>query len=43
MQIKLWRWDTEKNLLSRLSRRAPLDTFMKFYYNLKLMAEFLRM
>jgi len=36
------RWDTEKNLLNRLSRRAPLDSFTNFYRGLKLMAELLR-
>ena len=35
-KIKLRRWDTEKNLQSRLSRRAPLESFINFYRGLKL-------
>jgi len=30
-KIKLRRWDTEKNLQNRLSRRAPLESFINFY------------
>ena len=41
-KIKLRRWDTEKNLQNRLSRRAPLDSFINFYRGLKLMAELVR-
>jgi len=33
-KIKLRRWDTEKNLQNRLSRRAPLESFIKFYRGL---------
>ena len=40
--IKLRRWDTEKNLQNRLSRRAPLESFINFYRGLKLMAELVR-
>ena len=38
-KIKLRRWDTEKNLQNRLSRRAPLESFINFY---QLMAELMR-
>jgi len=41
-EIKLRRWDTGKNLQSRLSRRAPLESFINFYRGLKLMAELVR-
>jgi len=41
-KIKLRRWDTEKNLQNRLSRRAPLESFINFYRGLKLMAELVR-
>jgi len=30
-KIKLRRWDTEKQLQNRLSRRAPLESFMNVY------------
>ena len=33
---------TEKKLQNRLSRRAPLESFINFYRGLKLMAELLR-
>jgi len=39
---KLRRRDTEKNLQNRLSRRAPLESFINFYRGLKLMAELVR-
>jgi len=41
-KIKLRRWDTEKNLQNRLSRRAPLESFINFSCGLKLMAELVR-
>jgi len=41
-KIKLRRWDTEKKLQNRLSRRAPLERFINFYRGLKLMAELVR-
>jgi len=41
-KIKLRRWDTEKNMQNRLSRRAPLESFINFYRGLKLMAELVR-
>jgi len=41
-KIKLRRWDTEKNLQNRLSRRAPLKSFINFYRGIKLMAELMR-
>ena len=41
-KIKLRRWDTEKNLQNRLSRRAPVESFINFYCGLKLMAELVR-
>jgi len=41
-KIKLRRWDTEKNLQNRLSRRASLESFINFYRGLKLMAELVR-
>jgi len=41
-KIKLRRWDTEKILQNRLSRRAPLERFINFYRGLKLMAELVR-
>jgi len=42
-KINLRRWDTEKNLQNRLSRRAPHESFVNFYRGLKLMAELVRM
>ena len=39
--IKLKRWDTDKKLLNRFSRWAPLNSFIIFYYGLKLKAELL--
>ena len=41
-KIKLRRWDTEKNLQNRLSRRAPFESFINFYRGLMLMAELVR-
>ena len=41
-KIKLRCWDTEKKLQNRLSRRAPLKSFINFYRGLKLMAELVR-
>jgi len=41
-KIKLRPWDTEKNLQNRLSRRAPLESFINFYRGLKLVVELLR-
>jgi len=41
-KIKLRRWDTWKKLQNRLSRQAPLESFIKFYRGLKLMAELVR-
>jgi len=41
-KIKLRRWDIEKKLQNRLSRRSPLESFIKFYRGLKLMAELVR-
>jgi len=41
-KIKLRRWDTEKNLQNRLSRWAPLESFINFDRGLKLMAELVR-
>ena len=41
-KIKLGRWDPEKNLQNRLSRRAPLESFINFYCGLKLVAELAR-
>ena len=42
MQIKAKALGHRKNLLNRLSRRAPLDSFINSYRGLKLMAELLR-
>ena len=42
VKIKLRRWDTEKNLQNRLSRRAPFESFINFYRVLKLMADLVR-
>jgi len=41
-KTKLRRWDTEKYLQNRLSRRAPLESFINFYRGLKLVAELVR-
>ena len=41
-KTKLRRWDTEKKLQNRLSRREPLESFINFYHGLKLMAELVR-
>jgi len=41
-KIKLRRWNTEKNLQNRLSRWAPLESFINFDRGLKLMAELVR-
>ena len=38
---KLRLWTPKKKLLNRLSRRAPLNSFINFYRILKLMAELL--
>jgi len=42
MQIKVKVLAHQKKLLSRLSHWAPLNSFIKFYYGLKVIAEFLR-
>jgi len=42
MQIKVKVLGQRKNLLYRLSRRAPLASFMTFYCGLKLMDELQR-
>jgi len=39
--IKLKSWDTDKNLLNRFSRRAPLNSFMTLYHGLRLKAKLL--
>jgi len=43
MQIKVEALGRQKKLLNRLSRRAPLESFINFYCSLKLMAELLRL
>ena len=40
-QIKIEALGHRKKLLNRLSRRAPLDSFIFFYHGLKLMAALL--
>ena len=42
IEIKAKALGDRKKLLNRLSRRAPLDSFMNSYRGLKLMAELLR-
>ena len=42
MQIKAKVLGHQQKLLNRLSRRAPLDSFIDSYRGLKLMAELLR-
>jgi len=41
MQIKVKSLEQQKQLLTSLSRRAPLDSFIIFYHGLNLMAEIL--
>jgi len=42
MQIEVEALGHRKKPVNRLSRRAPLDTFINFYHGIKLMAELLR-